>query len=121
MFCRLSRHQEGGGGIGWGGSGRIRRDPGQEEITDIELSLDIVFLEDGLCVGPDEFGLFNSVFQDLQRQRTVAQQILEMLERGKSIGQVFDFCGRWRSIQDLLACIRHECFQCSRTRPFTIL
>lgn len=80
----------GGGGVGWGGGGRIRRGPGQEEITDIELGLDIVFFEDGLCVGPDEFGLFNSVFQDLQRQCTVAQQILEMLERGESIGQVFE-------------------------------
>lgn len=86
---------------GYGGSG-FRRGPGQGDIAEIELSLDLVFLEDGLCVGPDEFGLFDSVFQDLQRQRTVAQQILEMLGRGESIGQVFEvlwpFAQRTRTV-----------------------
>jgi hypothetical protein len=58
--------------------------------TAIELSLDVVFFEDGLCVGPDEFGLFKTVSEDVQQQRTVAQEIVELLQRGESVGRVFE-------------------------------
>jgi hypothetical protein len=79
-----------GGGLGWGHDRRMRRDLREDEITAIELALDVVFFEDGLCVGPDEIGLFKAVSEDIQQQRTVAQEIVEVLQRGESVGRVFE-------------------------------
>jgi hypothetical protein len=62
----------------------------EEEMQSIELQLDTVFFEDGLCVGPDESGLFESVTKDFAQQRDTARQVVELLRAGASPGQVFD-------------------------------
>ena len=74
-------------GMGRSGSDRNRF---KEAITSVELQLDTVFFEDGLCAGPDESELFESVMEDLALQRSTAQQIVELLCAGASRGQVFD-------------------------------
>jgi hypothetical protein len=80
----------GGGCGGFGGGGGMTRGRGQEETVGIELYLDVVVFEDGLCVGPDEFGLFENLTQDLERQRNTAQEVTEALRNGASIGRVFE-------------------------------
>jgi hypothetical protein len=50
----------------------------------------VVFFDDGLCAGPDESGLFESVREDLERQRNAAARIVEALCGGGSAGQVFE-------------------------------
>jgi hypothetical protein len=78
-------------GGGWSGSGAGRHSRvGGEEIVGIELQLDVVFFDDGLCVGPDESDLFGSVTGDLDRQRDAAVRIVEALRDGASAGRVFD-------------------------------
>ncbi len=74
--------------IGTGRSGRPTQTRGG--FTSIELQLDVAFLEDGLCVGPDELGTFESVTTDLERQRTAAQEITQALRDGASRGAVFE-------------------------------
>ncbi len=61
-----------------------------EGIVGIELDLDVVIFEDGLCVGSDEFGLFENIAQELERQRNTAQEVVDALRSGASIGQVFE-------------------------------
>jgi hypothetical protein len=81
-------HGGGCGGIrGGAGMSRVR---GQEEIVGIELYLDVVVLEDGLCIGPDDFGLFENLVEDLKRQRDAAQEVAEALRNGASIGHAFE-------------------------------
>ncbi len=53
-----------------GGIGRDR-----EEMMEIELMLDLAVLEDGLCVGPGEFGLSDNLVADLHKQRGKAREI----------------------------------------------
>jgi hypothetical protein len=74
--------------MGTGRSGRPTQARG--ECASIELQLDVAFLEDGLCVGPDEFGMFESVTGDLERQRTAALEIKQTLRDGASRGAVFE-------------------------------
>ncbi len=78
-----------GGGIGVG-RGAFRKEANEEEIAQIELALDFAVLEDGQCVGPDEWGLFEILTQDVARQRTTAQEIVAALHNGASAGQVFE-------------------------------
>ncbi len=80
----------GGGYISAGGSGAFRKGAGEEESAQIELALDFAVLEDGQCVGPDEWGLFEILTQDVARQRTTAQEIVAALHNGASAGQVFE-------------------------------
>ncbi len=77
-----------GGFVGTGGSGR--RHGGDKEVIATELELDVAFFEDGLCVGADESGLFESVQADLAEQRRVAGEIAEALGRGESVGRAFE-------------------------------
>ena len=81
-----------GGGYGFagGGSGGGHRRGNPEETGGIELSLDVAFFEDGLTMGPDESGLFESVTQQLDRQRAAAGEIAEALRRDAATGQVFE-------------------------------
>jgi hypothetical protein len=79
----------GGGYIG-GGAGGTHRDMGIEDITDVELLLDVAILEDGLCVGSDDGRLVERLTEELQQQRTTAQQVVEALRNGASPGQVFE-------------------------------
>jgi hypothetical protein len=78
------------GGGGWSGSARRGAYATGAEIVAIELRLDTVFLEDGLCIGPDEGRLFQSLIADLDKQRSTAQQIVDELHNGASVGRVFE-------------------------------
>jgi len=75
--------------IGAGGGGSSNKGP-REEIAGIELSLDIAILDDGLCAGPDESHLYESITGDLNRQCDTAQEIVAALRNGASEGQVFE-------------------------------
>ena len=90
----------GGGYVGAGGGGSFRTGP-EEAIAQIELKLDVAILEDGMCVGPDESGLFESMNEDLEQERTTAQKIVAALRNGASDGQVFELlqplARRWSS------------------------
>jgi hypothetical protein len=77
-----------GGYVGVGGGGP-RREP-DDSITAMELVLDAAILEDGLCVGPDESGLFERVAAGVVRQRITAREIVTALREGASEGAVFD-------------------------------
>jgi hypothetical protein len=74
----------GGGYGGIGGSGRMSRREGQEEIVCTELYLNAAIFDDGLCVGPDDFGLFENLTRDLERQRVTAQEVVEALRNEAS-------------------------------------
>ena len=88
MSCH--RNWSGPGGSFVGSTGRVGGESGRKKIAGIELQLDIVFFDDGLCVGPDDLGLFECVTSDLELQRNTAQQIVEALCKGASVGQVFE-------------------------------
>ncbi len=77
---------QGGGGGGSGGFQEPLNDP----TAEIELSLDIAIFEDGLCVGPDKSGLFESLTNDLERQRSAAREIVMALRRGVPEGEIFE-------------------------------
>jgi hypothetical protein len=79
-------------GGGWisGGGGGPRRNRIKTEITEIELVLDFVLLEDGLCAGPDEWGLFDSLRGGVERQLETARDVVAALRNGASRGHVFE-------------------------------
>ena len=61
----------------------------------IELSLDAAIFEDGLCAGPDEMGMFESITAQLQQQRDTAAQITEALRGGASAARCSRCSSRW--------------------------
>jgi hypothetical protein len=75
---------------GLGGGGKMPRREGREEIVCTELYLNAAIFDDGLCVGPDDFGLFENLARDLERQRDTAQEVVEALRNEASIGRVFE-------------------------------
>jgi hypothetical protein len=75
------------GGIGSAGGAR---DADGEDVEHIELQLDAAIFEDGLCAGPNESGLFDSVTEALNLERNTARQIVEILRSGGSLGQAFE-------------------------------
>jgi hypothetical protein len=85
----------GGGGWGFSGGGRGRaggmasRDP-DHDVVGIELALDVAIFEDGLCVGPDESGLRESLTEQIERQKEVAGQIVRALRDGATPGRIFE-------------------------------
>lgn len=83
----LPRHS---GSFGFGAGRGSRGEISREQIRAIELALDIAILEDGLCVGPDEFGLFETLTEALERQRTAAGQVVNAIRSGASEGRVFE-------------------------------
>jgi hypothetical protein len=76
----------GGGGWGFSGGGRGRargmgpRDPDQD-VARVELALDVAIFADGLCVGPDESGLRQSLIEQIKRQKEIAGEIVSELRR----------------------------------------
>jgi hypothetical protein len=73
---------------GWGGgSPRVDADT---EFAATELVLDLVILEDGLCVGPNESRLYEALNEFLDFQRETAQEAVKALRAGASVGQVFE-------------------------------
>lgn len=79
-----------GGGFVMGGGGGGRRGNREVPWKRIELQLDIVFFEDGLCVGPDESGLFVAVASELEQQRTIAAELAAAMRSGASAGRLFE-------------------------------
>jgi hypothetical protein len=77
-----------GGWLGGAGHGTTRGL--KQEVIQIELQLDVVFFDDGLCVGPDEWGLFMEVRENLQRQLQAAGQVVAALREGESVGSAFE-------------------------------
>lgn len=77
----------GGGYMGAGGGAAI---PVDEELAAIELILDAAILEDGRCVGPDEFAIFESVGNHLEQIRRTAEQGAAALRNGASAGEIFE-------------------------------
>jgi hypothetical protein len=76
-------------GCGGFGGGGYHKDL-NEQIAGIELTLDIAILEDGLCVGPDESGLFERISNDLDRQCEATRLILTALRSDASDGTIFE-------------------------------
>jgi hypothetical protein len=77
-----------GYGGGFGGDGGFRG--AEEELAAVEFVLDLVILEDGLCVGPDESGLFDDLNESLDLQRSAAQEAVAALRNGASEGRIFE-------------------------------
>jgi hypothetical protein len=73
---------------GWGG-GSSRR-AGESELTAIELVLDLAILEDGLCLGPNESAVYEALNESLNLQHAAAQEALEALQSGASVGRIFE-------------------------------
>lgn len=60
------------------------------KFVSMELVLDFALLEDGLCVGPGESMLFESITEGLERQRVATGELMEALHNGASAGQLFE-------------------------------
>lgn len=73
---------------GWGGSNA--RENTETEVTAVEFVLDLVILEDGLCVGPDESALYEALNEALDAQQASSQEVVKALEAGASVGQIFE-------------------------------
>jgi hypothetical protein len=56
----------------------------------VELVLDLVILENGLCVGPDETSLYEALNDSLDLQQSAAQEAVKALQSGASAGHVFE-------------------------------
>jgi hypothetical protein len=74
-------------GVCGGGS---HHESAETELAAVELVLDLVILEDGLCVGPDESALYEALNESLDLQRTAAVEALRALQAGASVGQIFE-------------------------------
>ncbi len=76
----------------WGrvGGRGLRYRMRDKPIAEVELCLDFAILEDGLCLGPDESGLFESLTEDLELHRSTAQEVATALRNGASEGRVFE-------------------------------
>jgi len=73
------------GSFGWVG-GRWR---GAEPVSG-DLLLDFAIFEDGLCVGPDQYGGFDALMAEVSERRRIATEILEALQKGASRGDIFE-------------------------------
>jgi hypothetical protein len=72
---------------GFGSSDRIRE---SSDAAEAELVLDFAVLEDGLCGGPDESGLYEALNESLDSQVAAAQEAAAALRAGASEGAVFE-------------------------------
>lgn len=79
-----------GGLHGGGGGGRAHLGSNRNPIVKAELALDAAVLEDGLCVGPDEGGLFESLRESLEQVRNTAGEAAAALHDGASEGRIFE-------------------------------
>lgn len=98
-----------GGGFGGGGS----RGGGTAlgDFNRVELSLDVVFLEDGRVLGPDTSDLFQGLVSTLAAQRHLAWEMITALRSGATVGACFDLLRPMgladRSHHDGLHSLRH--------------
>ena len=65
------------------------RDP-DHDVVRVQLALDVAIFEDGLCVGPDESALRESLIGQIERQKQVADQIVHALRDGAPPGRIFE-------------------------------
>ncbi|HEX4168598.1 MAG TPA: hypothetical protein VHZ55_24310 [Bryobacteraceae bacterium] len=72
---------------GWSGGSSCES---EAELAAVELVLDLVILEDGLCIGPDESALYEVLNESLDLQRMAAAEALTALQAGASVGQIFE-------------------------------
>lgn len=72
-------------------SGRRLPNP---EIVAVELVLDAVFFEDGLCAGPDEHGLFKLASEHIEWQVAKAHEIVLLLQKGEPLERVIEIFRR---------------------------
>lgn len=84
-------------GFGGGGFVRARRlrsgvrlDKTDPVLVKVELEIDIAILGDGLCVGADEFGLRESLIEQMRRQKDTSIEIVRALREGATRGQIFE-------------------------------
>ena len=61
-----------------------------QDVVRVELTLDVAIFADGLCVGPDESGLRESLIEQIERQKEVADQIVRALRDGATPGRIFE-------------------------------
>ncbi len=78
-----------GGFAGASRTGDGGRGSGQPPVRTV-LTLDVVFLEDGLVLGPDEMGLFDGVGKTMEEQRATAAEMAAALARGATPGVLLD-------------------------------
>jgi hypothetical protein len=76
---------EGSRGGGYTGAGGGSRTSSHEEIVATELILDSAILEDGRCIGPDEFGMVENVREDLEQIRRTAERTVAALFRRRDL------------------------------------
>jgi hypothetical protein len=79
------------GGIcgGYGAVGRGGRSDGSQSVMR-ELCLELAIFDDGLCAGPNGFGLFENLIECLARQRSTTQAAVTALRNGATEGQIFE-------------------------------
>jgi hypothetical protein len=85
VICEEDLPRGGGYSGARGGGARTH-----EETVATELILDAAILDDGRCVGPDEYGLFGSVVEDLERIRNTAEEGARALRNGATAGEIFE-------------------------------
>lgn len=76
----------GGGGIGNGAGSRFLQNP----IQSVTLVLDGVFFTDGEFVGPDQFGLWESVTTEAQKRMAAAKTARDGKARGLPASAILD-------------------------------
>jgi hypothetical protein len=71
-------------------SRRVRPIHFSSKWAEVELYLDAVFFEDGLCVGPDKSGLIKRVMKGFEEERAAARDCVKDLRKGATRGKLFD-------------------------------
>lgn len=62
----------------------------ESKWTQVELRMDSVFFEDGLCAGPDQLGLIKRVMKGFEEERSAARDCVNFLRKGATRGKLFD-------------------------------
>jgi hypothetical protein len=77
---------------GFAGSfaGLNRRSRGGPERTLVEVQLDSVIFDGGLCAGPDEMDIFNTISSVAAEQSRLTTEAIALLQNGRGVGEVFE-------------------------------
>ena len=60
------------------------------DISHLQLELDSVFLENGLCIGPDKAGTLDSLTSGLVARRKLAQALMDDLAVGLPVEAIIE-------------------------------
>jgi hypothetical protein len=71
-------------------SRRVRPVHFDSKWEQVDLHLDSIFFEDGLCVGPDRLGLIKRVIKGFEEERSAAHDCVKALRKGATRGKLFD-------------------------------